>query len=178
MKVMRDNLIEMSRRDLDTMARAAWAVVAHPQGFTPEQLDANDQLLDDLTAVICYGPEYYGRLVPVGFHLLWKGYFPEMVEVFLTDLGEEVTSKNQVYVALARHAAEVCDDQGFGTDYKLEFVAELNKILERLWEAKEAMTGEPDDDIGDRVLDEIDRRIEANLEKHWRGGKNHAPQNN
>jgi hypothetical protein len=153
---MRDNLIEMSRADLDAMARAAWAVVDNPDGFTPEQLDANDQLLDDLTMVICYGPEYYGRLVPCGFHPLWGGFFTLMLEEFLMDLGEEVCEAHPTLVVVARQAAKACDYQGYGTDYRLDMLQNLNKILASLWEFKDEIV--VDDELADRVKRRIDMR--------------------
>jgi hypothetical protein len=98
--------------------------------------------------------------VPIAFGPLWAGYFTEMTEVFLADLGGEVTSRCQLQTVMARQAAKAVDRQDYGTDYRPDMFQSLNEILAGLWEEKEAMTGVPDDDLAYRVVDELDERID------------------
>jgi hypothetical protein len=70
------------------------------------------------------------RMVPIGMH--WPGFYAEMVEELLIDLGPKVVDDQPARVALARHTAKLVDEQGFSTDYRLDSLDALNEVLASL----------------------------------------------
>jgi hypothetical protein len=142
-KPARDLLVER-----DTMTQAAFVchdVIADPSS-TEERRDAARKVFDDLNSWLRYSEAAGGRwdrvvkMMPAG--MKWAGFYRDMLDEFLLDLGAEVVEAHPALVEMARHAANLADTDGYSLDFRLDALDSLNVVLAALKRAAEVELAE------------------------------------
>jgi len=142
-KPAKDLLVER-----DTMTQAAFVchdVIADPNS-TEERREAARKVFDDLDFWLCYSEAAGGpfdrviKLMPAG--MKWPGFYRDMVDEFLLDLGAEVVAAHPGMVEIARHAASLADTDAYSLDFRLDALDSLNVVLAALKRAAEVELAE------------------------------------
>lgn len=158
-RVNRRYLQSLPRDRLTEIAQLAWEIEDDP--------DVSDSLKRlahrtniALTEILVYGPENV-YLQPITFGPFFERFYAAMVEEMLLDIGEGVCAQQPTRVVAARQAAKAVDHQGYGTDYRLDMLESLNRVLASLVEYKDEFDGRP---MEVPTLEQMVHRLERRYE--------------
>jgi hypothetical protein len=118
----------VNRGDVESCAFLAMARENEP-GIGPDAAD----LYDELSDLLLYQPHGVAgreiRLIPASFK--WPCFYRDMIAELLLDLGDAV-SDQPVLVALAKHAAELVDNDLYSFDFRASCLDVLNELVAAL----------------------------------------------
>src|SRR6516225_9301750 len=129
-KPAKDLLVE--RETMTQVAFVGAATIDDPA--TPEdRREAARKVYADVGFWLMYSEAAGGRfdrvvkLMPAG--MKWPGFYRDMLDEYLLDLGAEVVEQHPALVEMARHAATLADEDSYSVDFRLDALGALNVVM-------------------------------------------------